>query len=159
MASGGSVAKAFDVPRKPTTYDAWSGGALLEPETDLAGPVDESPLQGTLRTADESAALRAFDEAALESIHLAPREWLRLSGILERADRPGDAIYAARKALAEDPYGVFAPRAMFTVGRVLAERLNHREKARAVFESLIKHFPQDDFAARAAEAVRRMAVR
>ena len=156
---GAEVARAVAVSRQPKVHDAWSGGALLDPEPESPSPSvagDEHPVRAALCAGDAASALRRFADQPPADGELDAREWLRLSGMLERAGQASEALRAARKALAGDPYGPFAPRAMFVMGRLFQERLGRPAKAQGVFESLIRHFPQDDFSQRAREALRRL---
>lgn len=115
-------------------------------------------LEESLRRGDDKRALEAFREKSAAGAYplLEPRWELRMATILERAGDAREAARACERAAKNDLRGPLAPRAIFTAARILIERAGEPVEGVKLYEYLIAHYPNDDFAARAQEALRRI---
>lgn len=93
-------------------------------------------------------ALRVVLAAGLHP-QLEPRLELRLANFLERSGDAEEAVRACQRAVKADAKGPFAARAVYTAARLLAANLRERPRAAAMYQYLIKNFPQDELAMRA----------
>lgn len=80
---------------------------------------------------------------------LDPKSELKLCSLLERARYYEEASRAAQRAAKSDMAGPLAPRAVFTVARLLEERLSQHTRALAMYRYLVQQFPTDALAANA----------
>ncbi len=80
---------------------------------------------------------------------LDPKSELKLCSLLERARYYEEASRAAQRAAKIDMTGPLAPRAVFTVARLLEERLSQQARALAMYRYLVQQFPTDALAANA----------
>lgn len=98
-------------------------------------------------------ALRVVLAAGLHP-QLEPRLELRLANFLERSGDADEAVRACQRAVKADAKGPFAARAVYTAARLLAANLKERPRAAAMYQYLIKNFPQDELAMRAQSELR-----
>lgn len=115
-------------------------------------------LEESLRRGDDRRALEAFREKSAGGAYplLEPRWELRMATILERAGDAKEAARACERAAKNDLHGPLAPRAIFTAARILVERAGEPVEGVKLYEYLIAHYPNDDFAMRAQDALRKI---
>ncbi len=124
----------------------------------VIGGEDEAPLRVALDRGDEATAYELFQAAASSGHYpaLDARHNLRLAGVLERAQDFEEAVRACQRAAKADLKGPFAPKALFTAARIMSERTGQVDGARAMYQFLLKHFPQDALADRATDALKKL---
>jgi len=137
-------------------------GSRLHQPPGAHGPEPEAPddvrLREALERGDEAATLRSFRPRSDGRYPvLGPRLELRLAGILERDGAHHEAVKACRRAVADEPRGSFAPRALYMGGRILSERLADPAGARVLWEHLVRAFPHEQLAELARAALARLA--
>jgi TolA-binding protein len=76
--------------------------------------------------------------------------------VLERANELEEAVRACQRTAKSDMKGAFAPKAIFTAARIMADRAGNAAGARAMYQFLVEKFPGDELAARAREALDRL---
>ena len=131
------------------------------PDLDLGSDaVDPSQaLREALLARDPTSALREFD--ALLSLGIEPSMEpileLCLAHALDDADRSAEAAQACQRAALYDISGPLAGRAIYLAGRLFVERLGRRHDGQTLLEQVARDYPDDEFADRARDMLRRYA--
>lgn len=129
------------------------GSADLPPEAEApAGPDPRLiELHDALAANDFARSIDALRGALAAGQHpiLEPRLELRLATFLERSGDNDEAVRACQRAVKGDPKGPFAARAVYTAARLLSLHAKDRPRAAAMYQYLLKNFPQDELTMRA----------
>ncbi len=132
--------------------------APAPPPQPVALELESTPqeaLVGALKSGHDGMALNAYRKmvAAGQTPQLGPDQELELAKILDTAGDAMGAVHACRRAAQVDMRGPDAPRALFLAASLLIEKAGAPGDGRALLEYLVKNYPGDPWAERAARSL------
>ena len=151
-----SQAGAAGVAAAVAVGDTGDGGA----EEPAGSGIDQHQegLRSALQADHGEQALAAYHALRAQGMHpeLPVRLELRLAGFLEKSGSYEEAVISAQRAASMEMNGPFAPRAIFTAARLLAEKLGNTARAMELYRYVADNFPQDELSMYAADALRKL---
>jgi len=140
-----------------TPFQQKSGPLSLGDNTQIADPVE--PLRAALERSDETASVQAYQQLMGDGVtpNLEPSLELRLTQYLGNADLYSDAVLSCRRAAGKQPDGPMAPAATFTAARLMAEKLQQPEQAKALLQFMLDNYPDSPLCNHARQLLEQLA--
>ena len=139
-----------------TPFQKKSGPLSLNDNVQLADPME--PLRAALDRNDEAGSVQAYHRLMGDGVtpDLEPPLELRLTQFLGNANLYSDAVLSCRRAAGKQPDGPMAPAATFTAARLMAEKLQQPEQAKALLQFMLDNYPDSPLCNHARQLLQQM---